>query len=503
MIESISLENYKSFGHKTNIPLAPLTILCGTNSSGKSSILKSILMMKQTAESETPYNTLTFMGKYVDNGYWDDVATKINNKSSSETFNVCHTFLIEDIGPNINTPDIVIYKELKKLYSSIISGNIKFRLRCSLTVGKGIRRDIFLNNNVIRNTEIQIDVIKDNIIMYNSRVSLTKNGNTERKYTLSYSSIPCNGKMIFLSEGVTDCDCYFNNFKLTNFYKEGIDPEIVDAKPTILSFFNAASSLYAGILYIAPLRQNPERSYIIKGDVNSVGLVGENTPILYEKLKERTQNGIPKPYMNYGNYCIDLFGDNSEKIKVKEYIQEWVSYLGLGKLEIVRTREFLSLTLNGHNIADVGFGVSQILPIIIQGLNMRKNTTLLLEQPEIHLHPKMQMCLADFLLALASSGRHIIVETHSDHVINRIVHRLMENAMLHPEVLEWVKILFISKDEDNFSVINDNISVDMVKGLVNCPPEFIDQYGLELNGIMKQGMINFKARKENQNADTI
>ena len=83
MITSISLEKYKSFKNSTTIDLKPLTILCGVNSSGKSSVLKSLLMMKQTVEKESPYNQLAFMGNYVDNGYFEDI---INNNCEDDSF---------------------------------------------------------------------------------------------------------------------------------------------------------------------------------------------------------------------------------------------------------------------------------------------------------------------------------------------------------------------------------------------------------------------------------
>ena len=66
-------------------------------------------------------------------------------------------------------------------------------------------------------------------------------------------------------------------------------------------------------------------------------------------------------------------------------------------------------------IADVGFGVSQLLPILVLGLRSDESAILMLEQPEIHLHPKSQANLADFLLTLIEQGKRVIVETHSDH----------------------------------------------------------------------------------------
>ena len=64
MLKSITLENYKCFKEETTIDIAPLTVLCGVNSSGKSSILKSLLMLKQSYENVDATNQMTFNGKY-------------------------------------------------------------------------------------------------------------------------------------------------------------------------------------------------------------------------------------------------------------------------------------------------------------------------------------------------------------------------------------------------------------------------------------------------------
>jgi len=83
---------------------------------------------------------------------------------------------------------------------------------------------------------------------------------------------------------------------------------------------------------------------------------------------------------------------------------------------------------NETTIKHVGFGISQILPIIVEGLRMSNTGTLILEQPEIHLHPKLQSLLFDFLYSLTLSGKTIIIETHSDHLITRMRRRIAEEV---------------------------------------------------------------------------
>ena len=72
------------------------------------------------------------------------------------------------------------------------------------------------------------------------------------------------------------------------------------------------------------------------------------------------------------------------------------------------------------NIADAGFGTSQLLPLIIQTLTARPGTITIAEQPEIHLNPRLQSVLADLFVEMANTGHHVIVETHSEHLLLRL-----------------------------------------------------------------------------------
>lgn len=491
MLTKITLENYKSFKEETRIPIKPLTLLCGVNSSGKSSILKSILMIKQTTERESPYNQLAFNGQYVNNGFWDDIVCAKGLPESS--IEISNTFELYEHNASFSRQDNPSFRELKKLffkYSTIHSFIIEHKIRIKGAHGSD-RVTSYIENNTVVFSGIKITAKDSNgNVLCESNVSISSNKDSHKKrYFIKYDNLPCDNEFI-TSSSQNYYTCYFNNIKLINFYKENIDSKIVRAKSSILAFFNIASSQYTGINYIAPLRQFPQRNYIIQGDVNSVGVAGENMPILLAKLQQsgRTTN-------------VQLPNQNEKEFKVQrqkgffstyERIQAWIDYLGLGNLNISGSSGLLSLNLNSRNITDVGFGASQALPVITQGLYMPCDTTLFLEQPEIHLHPKMQMKMADFLLAVAISERNLVVETHSDHIINRIVRRVMESIGTDNDLSGLVKIYFISQNDDGCSKVYDEIKIDPVKGLIDCPREFFDQYGDELRVIMKQGYENLK-----------
>jgi predicted ATPase len=116
----------------------------------------------------------------------------------------------------------------------------------------------------------------------------------------------------------------------------------------------------------------------------------------------------------------------------------WLKHLGLaGSLDVKDIAKRLSLfevAVKGAsrggkaNLVDVGFGISQVLPVLVQGLLMRKGGIYLVQEPEIHLHPDAQAGLADFFIYLATYGVITVVETHSEYLLLRLRRRLAEGA---------------------------------------------------------------------------
>ena len=503
MIKSIMLKNFKGYKDETNIEVKPLTILCGVNSSGKSSILKSLLMMKQTVVKDSPYNKLSFMGNYVDNGYFEDI---LNQNTTDDYFVVENTFTLRRFSTREKKrQDMTSFKEISKLYYNTQFYNKieKFEISHKVKVGKSSNSGMlnFIDNNNVLETVIKIkayDIDNELIPEIEGEISIEKINPNGREYYIRYFNLPLDGKLISCNFGGHKKEeryiCYFNNIKLTNIFKKDIDPTVVELKITIMTLFNLAAIQYSGIKFIAPLRQFPSRNYTITGDVDSVGFFGENAPVLYAKLYNKNGiHGMPTPYYNDNHeLSFDINKINEEKYKFNDQAQLWFDYFNLGKIEMDGRNGLISVSVSNHNISDVGFGVSQTLPIIIQGMSMTRDEILLLEQPEIHLHPKMQMNMADFLLSMAVSERNVIVETHSDHIINRVVRRVMEN----PSLLEYIKIYFIYKDRDDNSKIYNDITIDQYKGLINCPDDFFDQYGDELKNIMSQAYKNYNKHQE-------
>ena len=94
----------------------------------------------------------------------------------------------------------------------------------------------------------------------------------------------------------------------------------------------------------------------------------------------------------------------------------------------------------------VGVGVSQLLPVLVLCLLSEPGGVILLEQPELHLHPALQQRLADFLIAVARSGRQLIVETHSEYIVSRLRRRIAEDTTEEDDLLAMSKIVFAERD---------------------------------------------------------
>jgi predicted ATPase len=134
------------------------------------------------------------------------------------------------------------------------------------------------------------------------------------------------------------------------------------------------------------------------------------------------------------------------------------------------------------NLADVGYGVSQALPILVEVLKGVKNEQFILQQPEVHLHPRAQAALGSFFVnAVASQKKRFVIETHSDYLIDRI--RLeVASGKLKPED---VQILFF--DRPTFDVKIWELGLDAGGNILGAPPSYRSFFLNEEMNLMSRG----------------
>jgi predicted ATPase len=202
------------------------------------------------------------------------------------------------------------------------------------------------------------------------------------------------------------------------------------------------------VSYLGPLRDEPKPVYPLAGavDPKDVGFRGEHTAAVLDVHRNTKVDFIASQH-----FKTNAATAKKGSISLLAAVLDWLNYLGVvedvktvdkGKLghELkVMTPETESL----HDLTHVGVGVSQVLPILVLSLLSEAGSTLIFEQPELHLHPRVQTRLADFFVSLNMLGKQCIVETHSEYIINRLRYRAV--ASDGQEVSDSVIIYFVEK----------------------------------------------------------
>jgi predicted ATPase len=512
MLNKISLENFKSFKQLNDLHIKPITILCGTNSCGKSSILQSLLLLKQTLESQNPNQTLLLNGRFVRLGVFENIIFK---KNVEDTIRLSFSFKIsrgelQNVQRKASLPVELLLRDLfppifsERIY---IPAEYLINYRIELRTTKTRSRQYRLKPIIVHNLELNVQAVtKKNEVIPGSFIKIQhKNGNS---YDIEWKNIkprlfrPKIEDEINIKEGSHGnlvADLQFSNlFPMTFDISEA---EVSDSRfyRDVHFVLRRANTLLQTLLtsysYIGPLREEPSRRYIYEDEILEIGTKGENAAYIYLAEGEKV--------VDYYLYDIKSESLKEKKAKLSLAVQEWLELMGIKKFTPERKNEIIYLNLNASlsdktrvSIADVGFGVSQIFPIVLEGLRMPRGRTLLLEQPEIHLHPNLQMEMADYFISLALSGKKVIVETHSDHIVNRLVRRIVEDEK--NELSDLIGIYFIESTENGS--VYEEVCVDETLGIVNWPNDFFDQVAKEQQKIMMAGLRKrkFKRTKEDQ-----
>ena len=204
-----------------------------------------------------------------------------------------------------------------------------------------------------------------------------------------------------------------------------------------LAYENLMDSIY----YLGPLREYPRREYHWGGSSpNDVGQRGERT---VDAILAATRDGETRS-----------LGYRKRRKSFQEMIAHWLNELGLihefrldeieKGINLYRAMAKTSTSSVPTALTDVGFGVSQVLPALVLLYYVPEGSTVLMEQPEIHLHPAVQSGLADVMLSVAEARNvQIIVESHSEHLMRRLQRRVAEETVSSKDV----KLYFVSAVE--------------------------------------------------------
>jgi predicted ATPase len=491
MLKNISLKNFKGFKDLENLKIKPITILCGTNSCGKSSILQSILLLKQTLESQDPNQVLLLNGRFVHLGAFENVIFE-KNLDNGISFDFKFKLTKEDQRSVSRINAIPLRLSLLELFpgktvpqNSEIFVCVRILLKASKNKGKNHTKTITVeqfqfdleaitpDNDKISGASVDIKLVENslyNIVWKNLRNRTNREGLNSEGEILSVKIKFISLFSIGLIANESDSE------KNINFSGISFSIHMIN---------NLLQSIFSSYSYIGPLREEPSRRYIYENEITEIGVKGENAAYLYLTDQAKSINN---------HYFYDQKSSSfkqKKEITLSAAVQDWLDFMNIKGFKSELINDIVYLNLNSSStsktrvsIADVGFGVSQIFPIILEGLRMSVRNTLLLEQPEIHLHPNLQMQLADYFIALAKSGKKVMVETHSDHIINRLVRRIVEDET--GTLKNLIGIHFISATDSGS--ICEEVCIDENFGVTNWPVDFFDQAAMEQESIIKAGL---------------
>jgi predicted ATPase len=251
------------------------------------------------------------------------------------------------------------------------------------------------------------------------------------------------------------------------------------------------------VKYLGPLRDEPKPLYPLAAhaDPTDVGLRGETTAAVLNLHRERLIRFIPS-----AAFGKTPFTPSPVPRFLEAAVTDWLQYLGVAeKAHSIDKGKLghelkVSLSENGpeHDLTHVGVGVSQVLPILVMSLLADRDTTLVFEQPELHLHPKVQTRLADFFLSMALLGKQCLIETHSEYLINRLRYRAASQGDDN-RITSNLKMYFVEK-RDGCSSFRE-VRVNEYGAILDWPEGFFDQSQLESESILRAAVTKRKHKR--------
>ena len=422
MITHIRMKNFKSWKDSDEVELAPLTGFFGTNSSGKSSLLQMLLLLKQTIGT----NEILFFG---------DENSLVNLGNFQE---VIHR---HEVG-----------SELYLGMSCEITHSVPDLSKIPLQLLR------FAFDTVIREEESML------IIEYLRYINWSNGATTLWKDNQLFTD-----------------NQHLGTINIQNCYGLPPQPSINFTGPTDIlpQFSSVFEEIFSQVYYLGPTRIHPQRLYHWK----------------------RTH---PKEVDLWGNRAVDALlsarvrqlttAYNGEGISIEERISKWLQKMELAhsfslvpkgllddnnyEIRIQKTANSAEVTL-----ADMGHGVSDLFPLLVHCCYVPEGSTLILEQPGIHLHPKAQADLADlFLQVIKERNLQILIESHSEHLLTRLQLGIAEQKITSDQTA-----LYFCENENGVSTIK-SLDVDELGNINNWPKNFFGNVRGDLAKMTREQM---------------
>ncbi|RLE19094.1 MAG: DUF3696 domain-containing protein [Acidobacteria bacterium] len=464
MLTSLQIQNFKGWRDTGTIDMAPITLLFGANSSGKSSIGQLLMMLKQTIESSDrkavffpgSIHSAVQLGSYREMVYQHDLQNRIA------------------FGYKWNLPFQLKFKDA-------LSGKNYVADQIEFTATVGVEHT--------HSKELYVEEFKYILSTKGQEIlSTAMKRTTDKKHKYH---VTAEGYSLKRNQGRA-----WSPGAPVRFY--GFPDEVVayHQNAEFVQDLNLQhETLFKSLFYLGPLRTRTARLYSWSGIAPaSVGNSGENT--IAAILASRTRKislgyrKRTKPLEQIIAESLKRMGliDDFEITAISEHRQDYEVKL--------RTRS----SKYSVDLPDVGFGISQVLPVLVQCFYAPPGSIILMEQPEIHLHPSAQSALADVMIDVVNSRENgenrniqLIIETHSEHFLRRLQRRIAENTISQNKVSAF--FADISKTPATL----DPLQLDNFGNIRNWPENF---FGDEMGDITAHAKAAMAKRMEPDNGES-
>jgi predicted ATPase len=457
MLTHLRIRNFKAWKDTGDIRLAPLTVIFGANSAGKSSLGHLLLALQQTARSSDRKRAL-HLGDATSSIDLGTFADCLHGHDLQQT-------LAFELGWSLSK-NLEVRDPLQP--SQRYQGNL-MQLEVALKANKAQQPEVeSLEYSLASKGQEVLDV------------ALTR----DEKGKLGLKSDAYGFKM---ADGrrwpLEEPEKFYrlSDTTLARFKNAGF----------LADFALATETMLESISYLGPLRNHPQRLYQWSGDMPaSVGPSGEHAiaAILAAQGEGRRLNRGPKRHTQ----------------GFAEFIACWLKELGVihefSVLPVAEGRKEYEVLIKTHPkapevmLTDVGFGVSQVLPALVQAFYCPPHSTVWMEQPEIHLHPQVQAELADVFIAATQAREggkarnvQLIIESHSEHFLNRLQRRVAEESVSP----EDVAIYFCRSSSDGTEL--EPLKLNMFGEIENWPDNF---FGDEMSDIAGRTIAAMQLKKK-------
>jgi predicted ATPase len=438
MLTRLQFTNFKSWP-KVDLACGRITGIFGTNSSGKTSLIQFLLMLKQTKNATDPAISLELNGDLVQLGTIKDA---IHRHDETKTIDIDASFTLKT-NITLNDPGGRNIKAIANGYDLRIATQV-----AALPKGPTATR-----------LEYSLGGMSFKLA--------PKNGDQYKFDLTTIAGVGHQTQFNFIrTQG--------RAWQLPGPVKSYRFPDQARAYFQNSGFLGDLEAAYEaeldGVFYLGPLRDFPKRDYLwARSRPSDVGLRGEKAidAILAATDAKETRNlktkARSKPFQEMIAHWLKEMG-LIESFKVEEIAKgsnRWQAKLmtRAGAAEVLLT--------------DVGFGVSQVLPVVTLLQYVPENSIVILEQPEIHLHPLAQAALADVIIQAAVHRRvQVILESHSEHLLLRLQRRIAEEVISQDDL----RLYFCDAPGGTSTLIP--LDVDMFGSIRNWPEKFMgDQFG--------------------------